>query len=516
MKDAIQENGVPGIANLPIGGLKDAIQENGVPGIAILPIGGLKDAIQENGVPGIALLLTARPKCFRCFVMLLALYEQDRKFAQLALQQHIISPEQIRLVIDLYRRYQAAGGEVPSIARILVARRLLTSRMAEELLRHLLKGEPLPRPEPESRPKPNPRLPGAGPNESGAELGLGPPDSSANLPVGKAPDERENLIRGLGATVLGKELQSIKGYEITEVLGEGSMGIVYRAHQISMDRTVALKVLPAEKTRDQRFVNEFLAEARNAGRLNHPNLIRVHEVSQLGGTFFYSMEYVEALRLDELMDECEGGKLNVKDAVHIFIQIANALDYGFRCGVIHREIRPNKIMICEDKQAKLAALGLTKGETTRFLEGENACYVAPEQIQGGAADTRTDIYSLGCCLFHCLTGEPPFHGGGPKEVLHRCLVAPTPNPRDFNPSIPVLLVNVIMRMMAREPLDRFQTPLEVAEALRTIPFASAARPVKPLNTKFPLKKGFQHGAYPAGRGNAAALRAARLRRRRYR
>jgi serine/threonine-protein kinase len=421
--------------------------------------------------------------------MLVAIPDKDRQLAKLALQQHFVSSEQMRTVVGIYRRYQATGGELPTLGRILVARHLLTLRKAEKLLRHIWMGEPLPPPEVVG-------LSRHSLSDSSMALGLEPPDTSVHLHVsGVMPaNEHEELIRGLGATVLRKELQNIKGYEITEVLGEGSMGITYKAHQISMDRTVALKVLPPEKTSDPRFVKEFLAEARNTGRLNHPNLIRVHEVSHQGGTFFYSMEYVDALRLDEMMDECEGGKLNVKDAVHIFIQIANALDYGFRCGVIHREIRPDTIMVSEDRQAKLAELGLAKDENTRFLEGENACYVAPEQIQGGNVDTRTDIYSLGCCLFHCLTGEPPMHGGGPREVLHRCLVAPAPNPRDFNPQIPVPLASIIMRMMARDPKNRFQTPLEVAEALKTVTFAPTSAPAPKPVKKFHLKRRTRYGA----------------------
>ena len=113
--------------------------------------------------------------------------------------------------------------------------------------------------------------------------------------------------------------------------------------------------------------------------------------------------------------------------MHIFSQIASALDYGFRSGIIHREIRLNAVMVTPDGHAKLADLGLVKDEQTRFLIGENAYYVAPEQALGKPADTRSDIYSLGCCLFQALTGERPFDDGGtPKEVLMRRLTAPIP------------------------------------------------------------------------------------------
>ena len=352
------------------------------------------------------------------------------------------------------------------------------------------------------------------------DLGLDPPGSDVELPAASGEqqqqvEERQALIQGLGATVLRKELKDIKGYKITEVIGEGSMGIVYKAHQISMDRTVALKVLPAEKTKDQRFVEEFLTEARNTGRLNHPNLIRVHEVGKSGETYYYSMEYVDGQRLDEWMDECEGGRLEPREAVKVFIQIAAALDYGFRAKVIHREIRPNSVLVGDDGQAKLSELGLTKDEHTRFLDGENAYYVAPEQAKGMNATTQADIYSLGCCLFHCLTGEPPFQGGSPKEVLSRRLIAVTPDPRELNPDVPADLANVVMKMMARDLKERCQTPAEVAEALKRVQFAHSGLIKKPMNSGS-LKKTIRHGRPVRGRPGATGRTSRTNNRNRYR
>jgi serine/threonine protein kinase len=276
-------------------------------------------------------------------------------------------------------------------------------------------------------------------------------------------DDREAILQGLGATVLRGE---IKGYKILQVVGEGSMGTVYRAHQISMDRIVALKVLT--QTKNQAFVEQFLTEARNAGRLNHPNLIRVHEVGRSGTLYYYSMEYVDGLTLGELMDEFEGGRLDPKRAVNIFLQIAAALDHGYRMNIIHREIRPKSIMITEGDQAKLDGLGLTKDETTRFLMGENAHYVAPEQAKGQQPDTRSDMYCLGCCLFHALTGEPPFTGGGPKEILGRRIIVEPPDPRQVNPAIPDELAVICMKMMARDNKARYQTPAELVDALKKV------------------------------------------------
>lgn len=413
---------------------------------------------------------------------------QEVKFAQLAVQLRFASSEQVRTSLELYRRYQSVPGEVPSIPRILVGKGFLLHSQAEALLRHLIQGESLPAPATALR------TPGQAPAAESPPATLPELDAAlerdASPPIlAGAVDERETMLKGLGATVFRGE---IKGYKILEVIGEGSMGVVYRAHQISMDRIVALKVLPSTRTRDQAFVQDFLTEARNAGRLNHPNLIRVHEVGCYKDTYYYSMEYVDGLTLGEMLDEFEGGKLEAKRAVNIFTQIAAALDHGYRAGIVHREIRPDTIMITEGDQAKLEGLGLTKDESARFLEGENAYYVAPEQVKGGPIDTRTDLFSLGCCLYQTLTGEPPFQGGGPKEILGRRLLADPPDPSADRPEVPRELAQVCMKMMARDPQARYPSPGELVESFKRLSFGSPSGPQRPL-TKPGLKPTLRGG-----------------------
>ncbi len=414
--------------------------------------------------------------------------EEQLRFSQLAVKQGWIQPDQARMAMELYRRYQEKGGEVPSIGRILVNRGWLGRKQGEQILRHIYKSEALPSntPSAPSAPQP-PTLPATTRTPSSPFVpAVRPPSvpalSTPNPPVPKTPaplppkppppkDTDSAILQGMGALVLSKELLEIKGYKIESVVGEGAMGIVYKAKQLSMERDVALKVLPPDRTKDSKFVEEFLAEARNAGRLNHPNLIRVHEVGRSGSLFYYSMEYIDGQRLDELMDEYSEGRMDAKEAVHIFSQAASALDYGFRSGIIHREIRPNAVMVTPDGLAKLADLGLVKDEQNRFLIGENAYYVAPEQAQGKPADTRSDIYSLGCCLFQAVTGERPFdQGGTTREVMLRRLHAPLPNPLQFNPKLPQELCRIIHRMLQRDPGQRYQTPGEVVEALKKVTF----------------------------------------------
>jgi predicted Ser/Thr protein kinase len=415
----------------------------------------------------------------RLKVMATNIPEEQLQFSQLAVKQGWIIPEQARAAMELYRRYQDKGGEQPSIARILVNKGFIGRKQGEQILRHIYKGEPLPPPahliDAQPSAPAHPQKPVKPPSVPALATPAPPvPKFTAAPPAKPVPKDTESaILKGMGALVLSKELMEIKGYQIESVVGEGAMGVVYKAVQLSMEREVALKVLPPERTKDSKFVEEFLAEARNAGRLNHPNLIRVHEVGKSGSLFFYSMEYIEGHRLDEMMDECDNGRLDPKQTVNIFSQVASALDYGFRSGIIHREVRPNAVMITADGLAKLADLGLVKDEQNRFLIGENAYYVAPEQATGKFVDTRSDIYSLGCCMFQALTGERPFdEGGTPKEVLLRRLHAPPPNPAAFNPKLPPELTRIVVRMMQREASHRFQTPGEVVDALKKAAFIS--------------------------------------------
>ena len=459
--------------------------------------------------------------------------EDQLRFSQLAVQQGLIQPEQARAAMELMRRYQTRGGEVPSIARILVNKGWLGRKQGEQILRHIHSGDPLPgsagasdasmetiKEPPKKKSEKNgtaaqssrglpatsssKSLPATRSNRSLPAIKSSsnlpatqsskkmpavsvPALSSPNAPIPKSipplpprpkpkADSESAILKGMGALVLSKELLEIKGYKIDSVVGEGAMGIVYKAVQLSMDRDVALKVLPPERTKDTKFVEEFLTEARNAGRLNHPNLIRVHEVARSGSLFYYSMEFVDGQRLDEMMDEYSEGRMEAKRAVQIFSQAASALEYGLRAGIVHREIRPNAIMITSDGHAKLADLGLVKDEETRFTIGENAYYVAPEQAQGRPGDTRSDIYSLGCCLFQALTGERPFDDGGtPKEVMLRRLTGPVPIPQQFNSRLSAELSRVVVRMMQRDPAMRYQTPGDVVEALKKLSFSAHAQ-----------------------------------------
>jgi serine/threonine-protein kinase len=258
----------------------------------------------------------------------------------------------------------------------------------------------------------------------------------------------------------------IRGYKLLERLGSGTMGTVYKAVQLAMDRLVAIKILPASMTSDQNFVARFIQEARAAGKLNHPNLIRIHEVNKSGQYHYYSMEYVDGMDLGSLIERYE--VLQAGRVLRIMGQVVRALDYGHQYGFVHGEIRPQAILVSRrGDRTKLADLGITKiGGRARYIIGKNAYYVAPEQAADGIIDIRTDFYCLACCLFHAVTGEPPFVGKTPQEILSKHVTADPPDPRDVNPRVPDGLARTLVRMLQKNPQERFTNPAELLRGMR--------------------------------------------------
>jgi serine/threonine protein kinase len=254
-------------------------------------------------------------------------------------------------------------------------------------------------------------------------------------------------------------------YEVQEKIGEGGMGIVYKANQKSMNRIVALKILSPKYSSKPRFVEQFIKEARAAGALNHPHIIQVHDVGTENDIHYFSMEFVDGLTCMQALQQ--QGMFKVADALEITKQTAKALEYAHGQRLIHQDIKPDNIMIGENNQVKLADLGISK----TFDEVENddgqkrvmgtPHYMAPEAALGKKVDHRVDIYSLGATLYHLLTGKTPFTGTSATEVLKAHVMDPLPSIQDMNPDVPDDVCALVERMLAKKPDDRYHDASDI-------------------------------------------------------
>ncbi len=261
-------------------------------------------------------------------------------------------------------------------------------------------------------------------------------------------------------------------YDVAEKIGEGGMGIVYRATQKSMGRQVALKVLSPKYAARPRFVDQFIDEARAAGKLNHPNIVQVHDVGTENGIHYFSMELVEGRTCMEILRE--QGSFTIGETLEIALQIGKALEYAHNQRRIHQDIKPDNIMIASSSGVKLADLGISKSFDEVATEGASRRvmgtphYMAPEAAMAKKIDHRVDIYSLGATLYHLLSGKPPFSGTSATDVLKAHVMEPLPPLQELNPDVPDDIVAMIERMMAKNPDDRYLTATAIVDEVRRL------------------------------------------------
>jgi len=264
----------------------------------------------------------------------------------------------------------------------------------------------------------------------------------------------------------------IPGYEIMELLGEGGMGMVYKARQKSLDRVVALKILPARAAKEAAFIKRFISEARTVARLNHENIIAGIDVGEADGTYYFAMEHVEGESVADMIDRL--GPLEERTALSIAAQMARALTHAHKHGLVHRDIKPQNILVTRNALAKLCDLGLAKVQSEGATDPTGVPvgtphYLSPEQARGEAdVDIRSDIYSLGASLYHMLTGETPFEGQSPMVLMTKHLTEePTPA-RKRKAGVSRAASDLVAAMMAKEKEDRHQTPGELLDDIERV------------------------------------------------
>lgn len=256
------------------------------------------------------------------------------------------------------------------------------------------------------------------------------------------------------------------------------MAEVYLAEQQSLARQVALKVLSVDLASQPAYVERFKHEARSAASLVHANIVQVYEVGQSNGSHFIAQEYVAGQNLAEWMHR--HGRVEPGRVLDILRQVTAALSKAHERAIVHRDVKPENIMLSRSGEVKVADFGLaraTTDETNRTQAGVTMgtpLYMSPEQIEGGSVDSRSDIYSLGVTAYHMLTGEPPFQGETPLAVaVQHINKQPTPL-AEAAPDTPAALVQLVERMMAKKPEDRFSNPMELMRELRMLAKQAAA------------------------------------------
>ncbi|MCK5834162.1 MAG: SUMF1/EgtB/PvdO family nonheme iron enzyme [Lentisphaeria bacterium] len=265
-------------------------------------------------------------------------------------------------------------------------------------------------------------------------------------------------------------------YTILRKVGSGGMGDVWLAHHRTLDQKVAIKVLHTKLTQSSDSVERFLAEIRNTAKLQHPNIVRAHDAGYLNGIYYLVSDFIRGSELSEMMNK-NGGALAELDVLHIAHDIAGALKYAWdKHKILHRDIKPDNIMLdYEDSKAMLMDMGISKSllEDKSGLTTENTMlgtphYMCPEQISGDKADFRSDIYSLGATLFHCLTGEKPYNADSIINIAMKHLTDPIPSVLDFDSKLSPETDQMLQKMMAKKPEHRQEDWQEVIDQLEKI------------------------------------------------
>ena len=248
------------------------------------------------------------------------------------------------------------------------------------------------------------------------------------------------------------------------------MGIVYKAHDPNIDRTIALKVMRQDRVTSQDFVQRFLKEARAIGKLSHPNIVSVYDAGQDRGALFIAMELLVGESLEDIMKD---KRLGPHEIVKIGVQVAEALDYAHQQGIVHRDIKPSNIILTPDDQVKITDFGIARIEDPSATQQTQAgqilgtpAYMSPEQVKGAPVDHRTDLYSLGVILYELVSGNRPFTGDSIAAIFSAILLQEPPELENSSSPMRQSLNEIIVKSLNKSPENRFQSGTQMADPLK--------------------------------------------------
>jgi len=266
------------------------------------------------------------------------------------------------------------------------------------------------------------------------------------------------------------ETRTFGRYEILAELGKGAMGVVYRANDPMLSRTVAIKtvIMSDDPQEMAEYEARFTQEAKAAGGLNHPNIVTIYDIGRSGNVAFMAMEFLDGAELRTMM---RGTPVPASRAVEIAAQIAEGLAYAHQHGVVHRDVKPANIMILESGLAKITDFGIARMRSAEVKTQTGVVlgsprYMSPEQVAGKRAEPRSDIFSLGVILYEMLTGKPAFTGEDVTSVMYQILNVVPPAPSSVNPGVPAVLDFIVAKALAKATDDRYQDAAELARDLR--------------------------------------------------
>ncbi len=265
-------------------------------------------------------------------------------------------------------------------------------------------------------------------------------------------------------------IEKLGRYVIVEEIGQGAMGVVYKAVDPLIDRTVAIKTINLDLSKDElaNFEKRFQREVQSAGKLNHPNIVTVYDVGRTEGVAYMAMEFLEGKELREILDS--GVVLPIEKVVHISTQVAEGLGFAHEHGIVHRDVKPSNVMVLKNGLVKITDFGIAQmSSATRTISGMvigSPKYMSPEQVVGQAVDGRSDIFSLGVMLYEMLTGRTPFTGDNISAIMYQILNDEPIPPKTFNQGIPEAINFIVLKALAKHPDKRYQNAKKMARDLK--------------------------------------------------